>query len=746
MKKLIAWLLVLALVAAGSVGATLAFLTYTDEDVNVMTLGKVRIDQLEYERIDTETKDENAKVQEFHNEKPLFPGVYEDTFDWGTGDAYVNWDQIDKDDYTSGIWNPDKINNEQDKMVFVKNKGDFDAYVRTVFAFETLPEWDYAEFCDKIHLNLNETDWTWDWVEVPVEIGGGHYYVAVATYKYPLAPGEVTEISLSQVAMDKSVTKEEVAGFGETYQILAKSQAIQTDGFTDPKFALDTGFEPITADNVPWENDDPTLGSNLRHALHYLNADGVTWIADDIDKVVFGNLSNEEYRHIAMTNDGTLVDSEQEVEVNCYYIEDENGRYEVYFLASDTIYTPEDCSEMFANMNYLTTVVTENMSTSKTENMHKMFTGCHSLTEIDVHHWDTSNVTDMSYMFSFCTYLETLDLTSWDVSNVTNMNSMFFMDATDNFGAKSALTGIDVSNWDVSNVTDMANMFRGCTSLKTLDLSQWDVSKVTTLERTFSDCMALTTTGIENWKTPSLTSLRDTFVNCTSIPALDLTGWDVSKVTDMQGTFTSLTSCTNLDLTGWDTSSCTNMWQTFWNCQLLPEVKGVSEWDTSNVELMRGVFGRCGYKADFTVDLSKWDTSKATRMDMMFYYGERATIKGVENFDTSNVTNMYRMFCDCMSITELDLSGWDTSSVTNMQQMFYYCPKLTTIYVSEKWSNESVTNSVQMFRDCKKLVGGNGTVWNSGKLTADYAHIDVEGNPGYFTDIKDKPVSGVETP
>ena len=53
MKKFVAWLLVLALTAAVSIGATLAYLTDTDEDVNVMTLGKVKIDQLEYERVDT---------------------------------------------------------------------------------------------------------------------------------------------------------------------------------------------------------------------------------------------------------------------------------------------------------------------------------------------------------------------------------------------------------------------------------------------------------------------------------------------------------------------------------------------------------------------------------------------------------------------------------------------------------------------------------------------------------------------
>ena len=84
MKKVITWLLVFALTAAISIGATLAYLTDTDEDVNVMTLGKVKIDQMEYERVDDETANEDAVVQEFHDNKPLYPAITENGFDFET--------------------------------------------------------------------------------------------------------------------------------------------------------------------------------------------------------------------------------------------------------------------------------------------------------------------------------------------------------------------------------------------------------------------------------------------------------------------------------------------------------------------------------------------------------------------------------------------------------------------------------------------------------------------------------------
>ena len=288
MKKALALVLAIALTAAVAVGGTLAYLTDTDEDVNVMTIGKVKIDQLEFERIDTKTADQNATVQEFHDNKPLLPAVVDKNFDWNPGDSYVDWEQIGKDDYTSDIWDPSKINNEVDKMVFVKNKGDYDAYVRSVFAFEAGKYTTLDEFNVKVHLNLNKTDWTWEWEPTPVKIGESTYFVATATYNKVLAPGALTEISLSQIALDSSATNEDVEAFGETYQVLVKTQGIQADGFDGPNAALNEGFLEISENNIPWKNDSPIRGIDLRTALHYENGNAAKKITGTVTNVVFG--------------------------------------------------------------------------------------------------------------------------------------------------------------------------------------------------------------------------------------------------------------------------------------------------------------------------------------------------------------------------------------------------------------------------------------------------------------------------
>lgn len=253
MKKIVSWFLVIVMTAAIAVGGTMAYLTDNDEDVNVLTVGNVKIDQLEYERVDIQTKDDDAIVQEFHNDKPLYPVVTDPSFDWSTDDAYTDWNQIGKND-NSGIWDPDLINNEQDKMVFVKNTGNYDAYVRTVFAFEA-GCYTWEEFQKQIHLNVNETDWTWEWIETPVTIGDSSFFLATATYKEPLNSGELTQPSLLQIAMDPSASNDEVLSFGDDYVVLTHSWAIQTEGFDDPDTAIEDGFYVVTTEQHPFKDE-----------------------------------------------------------------------------------------------------------------------------------------------------------------------------------------------------------------------------------------------------------------------------------------------------------------------------------------------------------------------------------------------------------------------------------------------------------------------------------------------------------
>ena len=695
MKKIIAWLLVLTLTAAVSIGATLAYLMDTDEDVNVMTLGKVKIEQLEYERIDDETANEDATVQEFQNNKPLYPAVTDKNFDYTPGDSNVDWEQIGKDGYTSEIWDPSKINNEIDKMVFVKNKGDYDAFVRSVMAFEAAPDWSFDDFQSKVHLNLNDTDWTWQWVETPVSIGEGTYFVAVVTYNDVLKPGAFTEISLSQIALDKTATNEDLKALGETYNVLVKSQGIQADGFETAVMALDDGFGAITASAVPFTTDQPVKGIDLRSALRFYQGDANQPIHTEVTNVVFG--LNKDHPDIVNNYTGTLVTEEQNSEVYTYYVK-EGGKYSVYFLSNGRIYLPADSGRLFQEMTALTKVDTSNLNTSRVELMNHLFYKCSALAEVDVSGFDTSKVTTMKSMFNTCSSLTSVDISKWDTSNATNLSYMF---------RNLNVEELDLTGLDLDSATDISYMFYGST-VKKVNTTGWDTESVTTTRGMFMNCYALEEiTGSGAWYLPNNTDMYYMFQQCYALETLDVSNWDCSNVTTMQGTFFQCTGLKTVTGIGnWDTSKVTTMYGMFNNDYNLTSLEGIGNWNTGNVEIMSFLFWNCHSLPE--LDIGSWNTGKVKEFNSMFSgSGHNAgemifTHLPVENWDVSSAVNMECMFYGCGQLTELDLSKWNVSKVQNMRHIFADCFKMVD-YDFTGWNTASLLNLDGIFNSNKAL-------------------------------------------
>ena len=112
---------------------------------------------------------------------------------------------------------------------------------------------------------------------------------------------------------------------------------------------------------------------------------------------------------------------------------------------------------------------------------------------------------------------------------------------------------------------------------------------------------------------------------------------------------------------------------------------------------MSGMFNACFYLT--SIDLSGFDTSKATYMGSMFSNCLALTSLDLSGFDTSKVENMGSMFQDCSSITSLDLSGFDTSKVTGMSNMFNGCSALKTLDLSG-FDTSKATTTANMFTGC----------------------------------------------
>lgn len=276
LKKALIGATAVALTAAVSIGATLAYLTDTDEDVNVMTLGDVYIDQIEQERVDD--KDNQTELKEFEQNQPMLPAVYPGSFiPWAPADEWV----VPGDE----AWRVVEDNtNVIDKFVTVKNTGKSDAYVRTIFAFE--------KDNDLLHAIMNDENtpgdatWIWDWDIGSIELDGVEYILAEAVYTGAVAPGKTTIPSLKQVYLDKVATNEDCEKLGDTYDILVFSQAVQTEGFDSiiagPAAALDEAFGDITPANNPWVNKESSYAPAAKGVIPALAEGGKVTLSSDV--------------------------------------------------------------------------------------------------------------------------------------------------------------------------------------------------------------------------------------------------------------------------------------------------------------------------------------------------------------------------------------------------------------------------------------------------------------------------------
>ena len=143
--------------------------------------------------------------------------------------------------------------------------------------------------------------------------------------------------------------------------------------------------------------------------------------------------------------------------------------------------------------------------------------------------------------------------------------------------------------------------------------------------------------GINNFNTINVNSMKAMFQECNELKYLDLSNFNTSNVTDMGFMFNE--------------------------CHKLKEIKGINNFNTSNVNIMRGMFQNCN-ELEY-LDLSNFNTSKVTDMGLMFKKCYNLNIlKGINNYDITNVSNMNEMFDEFNRLKNLILSKFN-ASITN---------------------------------------------------------------------------------
>lgn len=439
--------------------------------------------------------------------------------------------------------------------------------------------------------------------------------------------------------------------------------------------------------------------------------------------------------------------------------------------------------------------------------------------------WNTSNVTDMSYLFSNvnANCIRIPEHLNWDTSNVTNMAYMFN-------GSSGDFSGVE--DWNTSNVTNFNHLCYNAKWFHLLPLRNWNTGNVTTLNYAFAGMKTLTTiSALENWDTHSVTTTAFAFNGDSDLTSIYNLNWDMSSNTDVSYMFQNCTKLKNIDgLVNWtNTNNITNMaflfdgdgaitsldslstWRpnptsTTYMCHnnnAIPNVDGLSEWNTPNLTntaymfagctSLRNVDGLTDWDMGDVTDMShmfdmpagtsgnprytvfedssgfaNWDTHSVTNMAGMFHNLGISDITPLAGWTTDNVTNMSNMFAMDIAylsgtfINSLDaLSEWNTGNVTNMEYMFRYQQKIRNLDGLADWDVSKVTTMQFMFQGCSRLKNADGAwAWHptnvltrvyymfsgaSGLTRLDLGNWDLSGLPCGNDDVSPMYIMGNDT-
>lgn len=318
LKNLLLTGLSFVLVATVAIGGTLAYLTSEDSDVNVMTLGNVKIAQHEYQRVENDGAYETKEIdgvtsyvlEDFKQGKDLLPIVGDPS---KSGTDYAGWDNTVVRMTQVNSYGSMQVfagKNAQDKFVTVENTGKSDAYIRTLVAIE-IGSTDGSLIGTSFHQ-------TWKSNNVGAITVDGNNYMLVE-YEYIggqlsdgswrhengiLPAGDTSYPNLAQVYLKSEATNEDMVaidGNGNgTLDILVLSQAVQTNGFADAKTALDTAFGTSAEKAAEW------FGGTVI-PVYARGAEALDYVLDNGGKLFVEN---------NISTDQITVDEDTTVEIN----------------------------------------------------------------------------------------------------------------------------------------------------------------------------------------------------------------------------------------------------------------------------------------------------------------------------------------------------------------------------------------------------------------------------------------------
>ena len=259
--------------------------------------------------------------------------------------------------------------------------------------------------------------------------------------------------------------------------------------------------------------------------------------------------------------------------------------------------------------------------------------------------------------------------------------------------------------WSKYGITDMSYMFYGCSDFSFLDSSNLDTSHVINMSHMFEgNDLKKIKLDISKLNTSRVIDMSYMFCSAFEIP--DISNFDTSNLKNMEGIFMNGRFGSDFlpDLSKWNISNVNNISYAFKDWPYRIFLYGISKWNTKNVKYMRGVFMNSSFLKSIP-DISKWNTSNVTDISHMFHgCNDLNSLPNISKWNISNVTDISYLFFACECISSLpNISKWNMTKITNISYIFDDCSSLLSLPDISKWNTSNIKNMCGLFKDCERL-------------------------------------------
>lgn len=310
--------------------------------------------------------------------------------------------------------------------------------------------------------------------------------------------------------------------------------------------------------------------------------------------------------------------------------------------------------------------------------------------------------------------------------SMSKTSNIFWRATALGYGIYSFITSNDLTDIsemetaDTSNCTEFRGLFSTCRNLSDFSaIENWDVSKVTRMN------YLITYNGniedlsfLANWNTESLTTFIHGFEGSGLKSLKGLENWNTSNIDDLDGAFQTCVDLVDVSaLLNWDVKKVEYMGYLFNGDASITSLHGLENWEVESVYNLQNAFKGCESLASLTA-LGNWNPHLTVITDAFRNCESLTNLHGLENFDVSGCTSLGDTFKGCYKLTTLEgIENWDVSNINYFNRTFEGCPWVENLDALKDWDMSSAIECNSTFYGIANVETLDGIEWDLSNAT-----------------------------